>query len=542
MPDRSNSSTDAAIVVHERGRPAAEVVGTPASLWRDGSNVAIALSRGDAIPSGRELFDRILAGEARHSGESPWAGVAFDARLRTLHCLRDPIGEVPLAFIATGGRAAAGWSASLVAEQCGIALLPNALRIAAFCSGRADSNTADFLDDVQRVLPGQHVEVTPADVRRRLVFGAHDPRTPTSFQPTVDEAVEELDRHLNRIFDSVDRCTVALSGGVDSALLATYLRDRVSSAIHLTSSTLPGVDERAEAKQVAEAFGFSLEIVEIDSIDLFTSFDPSEPQLFPVSALDQRLRAVAPDLLLTGLGSDQLFGANQNLSVRSMVSAGRWRELLEHRTTDRAALTGAARGTIERSPLGRSLADLADDLRRKQPSDIEKREPWMKASAWIAAPHQSAGDLLHSWAWEEVVRNSWACGTRVIHPYLDPELWSFAARLPNHMRWRHGQDKFLVRELLRRRAPELTSVANRQKSQSFNAYAVQGLMTADDFFDVHVPDLARLGVARPQSFANRFHAFQRAAKRDDARWEKFHTIALWRTIAAQRWTNELRRR
>jgi asparagine synthetase B (glutamine-hydrolysing) len=347
---------------------------------------------------------------------------------------------------------------------------------------------------------------------------------------------------LQRAIDTLTGpITLALSGGVDSALLASLLAERRDvSAVHLTSDRHPSVDEREWARAIASAHDIPLQVQVIDDEPIWLASVSSHPQFFPVTALDKLLRNHANGTLVTGLGADQLFSGTRAATLRSLsrdLDIRRWSRDVSF---DRVSARATTAGLVERSDVGSAIVSLAQSVRRNRATPtgpLERREPWLKAGAWIDhQPLNEFGPLHRRWEWELVVQNAWSVGP-AIHPFLCPHVWKFAASLHPRHRFHQGHDKAIVRNLLARRNPELAaSIARRPKSQTFNAWALEAMLRADP--PRQIPHLSRLGIGLPTTFGNRWAALQRAASRTDANWGNFHVVAMWRSFAAERWLRD----
>lgn len=562
-PESSNKSS---IAVNERGGTQCDVVGRAAWRAEDGRVAIVVTSaapkgtgaeRPGRTPSGEAAFGRIVSGQGRRSGEIPWAGLAWEPSRRLLHGIRDPLGEVPLFAAATEARAAIGSSPDAVIDALGIYARPNLERLRAFCLGETGDERDDFLQEVWRVRPGESVTIGPATVSFRDWWSAPDPRRHdaerVSGNPPSDprDPLASLERHLIEALEPLSgRVTLALSGGIDSSLIATFLALRTDldvRAIHLGSDRYPSADETEIAERLAGLLGFSFQRLSIDDLALEHAVDVAGPAPFPSTPLDQSLRRYATGTLVTGLGGDQLFSAGRGLGLKSMARNMRFVELARQidprRKQDWRAV---AAGLLEHSPLFRELQKLRPDPDTL--TAIERREPWMKPGTWIAGQIASRDEPpLHlSSAWEEVVRNATHAdrtfGVSTLHPFLNPGLWSWAAGLPNHLRFRRGRDKWLLRQLLERRLPGRLGqeISERLKIQTFNAWAADRLAEPNETpFDSTLSESTARALVRPATFHNRYSAFARTVRGRTEDLSRIHSIALWRTLAADEWLSRL---
>lgn len=182
------------------------------------------------------------------------------------------------------------------------------------------------------------------------------------------EAVGLLGEALARACAEVPagRVALALSGGVDSAVLAALLGGR--AAVYTLESGLPGYCEAAEAQVVADRLGVELRRVRVDA-EAFVRALPAAVRagetplynLHPVGRylLARAVRADGFDILVTGDGADEVFGGTGGGDYLPVVGA-----------LTRAAglvawapfLTPAVAAVVREDPEKRALRALAREL------------------------------------------------------------------------------------------------------------------------------------------------------------------------------------
>jgi asparagine synthase (glutamine-hydrolysing) len=133
---------------------------------------------------------------------------------------------------------------------------------------------------------------------------------------------------------------VALSGGIDSGVIAALAQKHSSVPMHAFSIGYPGrppYDERAQARKLAEQLGVIVHEVELP-VDSFVDFFPrlvrimDEPIGDPAAFGHYSVPKAAADLgikvLLTGIGGDELFWGYPWVSraavVNSMIARAPW--------------------------------------------------------------------------------------------------------------------------------------------------------------------------------------------------------------------------
>lgn len=124
------------------------------------------------------------------------------------------------------------------------------------------------------------------------------------------------------------RAALALSGGVDSAVLAALLRDRVVA--YTLAPELPGYSEVDGAQRIADALGMPLRRVPARAADYVDSLpaviracECPLYNLHPVSRhlLARAARADGFDLLITGDGADEVFRGGSGGDYLPIVGA-----------------------------------------------------------------------------------------------------------------------------------------------------------------------------------------------------------------------------
>lgn len=136
------------------------------------------------------------------------------------------------------------------------------------------------------------------------------------------DSAEEIEKEILRSFSKLDLSHVAilLSGGMDSAILASYM-PKGTKAYTAKCSTPNAVDETARAKYYCEQYGLEHFVVDItwqdylDSIDKLMLSDgcpisSNEPQVYKLA---QKIKSDGCDLVIIGDNADMAFGGYSEL-------------------------------------------------------------------------------------------------------------------------------------------------------------------------------------------------------------------------------------
>ncbi len=147
------------------------------------------------------------------------------------------------------------------------------------------------------------------------------PTQPSNARPLLDALTEACAQHPGRI-------ALALSGGVDSAVLAALLRDRVVA--YTLAPEMPEYSEVDEAARIATSLGLEWRRVHVSEHDFITALpevitacETPLYNLHPVSRhlLARAVRADGFDVLLTGDGADEVFRGTTSDDYLPIVGA-----------------------------------------------------------------------------------------------------------------------------------------------------------------------------------------------------------------------------
>jgi asparagine synthase (glutamine-hydrolysing) len=409
----------------------------------------------------------------------------WDDRARKLFLVRDRLGVKPLVF-------------ALRSKQIAFASTVRALRAAGFASELDEQAVADYLEfgfvTEERTIYKGALRVPAASILEWSKQGTKirqywQPPAPSSSAISFDEAVEEAESLFlkaveKRLFADVPVGSL-LSGGVDSSLVCWALSHLGADITAYTVGTpLDREDETADARRTAAQVGIRHKTFDISAKDdpgiaeLVTAY----PEPFACASALGMLRvsrAVAGEatVLLTGDGGDDVFlgypehrhlwfaerlarsspRAATDLWQRSREKFpryGQFRRLasfLDYASGGLGAVTNAHDGLPsynQQGVLGERLMTYTVDQRR-----IE----WSHDAGRHVLSNYLDYDRHTRFVSEFLTKVDGATmhyGLEARSPFLDQDLWEFAASLPFHLRLRHGRLKAVLRELARRKIGE----------------------------------------------------------------------------------------
>jgi asparagine synthase (glutamine-hydrolysing) len=408
-----------------------------------------------------------------------FAFVLWDAERRRLVAARDRLGIKPLYCLRRGATVA---FASEMKAFFALRDWQPALReetVAEYLVYRNLAGTRTIFRDVERVRPGEVVELTATDERRRTYWRLPQPTVVAESARPAEAWAEELEALLGEVVRQHMVSDVPLgtflSGGVDSSLVTALAVPAASGPMYTFSVGFAeeDFDERPFALAVAERLGTRHEAFVISARDyedwlpraVWHADEPlSHPHMVHFHYLSKFARERVT-VVLTGEGSDELFAGYPRYRALRVLE----------RVPLPTGMLGGVLGLVSRGLRGRSglrvralfdghaglrlegLAAFVDpaEVRALVPGQprLEPREApggggSLLARALLLDQQTYLDVLLHRL---DKMTMSTSLEARV--PFLDHEVVEFAARVPLDLKLRGFDTKWLVKRLARRHVP-----------------------------------------------------------------------------------------
>ena len=365
--------------------------------------------------------------------------------------------------------------------------------------------SATLVEGIEKLAPGHWMEWSAG---RASV----QPYWKLEFAPdhriTLPDAKEELDHLLRESVREHLASDVPLgvwsSGGLDSSTMVHYAAGKTSGQLKTFSVSFPGrkFDESRYFQLIAECYGTDHHEFELtpgaglaDAIQEFAYYsdEPSaDAGALPVWFLSKMTRREVT-VALSGEGADELFGGYSTYLANRYARRLRVLPMWLRRWAGRAAgripvsdekigldykitrmLQGSVLDPVQAhhfwngtfSPGSRRLLLNLEGRRRMRPG-----QP-LELPQNLAAPGDGVG-YLNRFLWLDQMyylpddilyksdRMSMAHSLEVRTPFLDHRIVEFAARLPQDLKIRGGQLKYVLRELMKNRLPP--AVLHRRK-------------------------------------------------------------------------------
>jgi asparagine synthase (glutamine-hydrolysing) len=397
-----------------------------------------------------------------------------------LFCARDRLGKKPL-FYRCRGRTFE-FASELKAFDDLSFIEDDVFDIFEFCP---DEHT--LFRDIMSLPPGHTLTFDPARgaLRRTRYWDL-----PQSFGERLEDESVAVDRFIELFTDSVKLrmqadvpVTAFLSGGIDSSLIAIVsgVREAFTCQFEELKET---IDEETYARDLAQRAGIELHVIrptreefleDLPTLAYHLELPTGSFSVFPLYRLGMACRDAGYKVVLSGEGSDELFGGY----VRS--------ELLMRRTFD------------ESDP---KVASYQSMLRRFEGSDLD-RFCRMASRSGLAGAALMKGHLSHLWSNHRSMidnvchiearvflqpllqmadRMTMAHSVEARNPFLDHRLVELAFTLADSLRYRDGEGKYIVKAAAQRLLPKGSLVLDRKVKHGL-ATPINAWMRGQPSFD-----------------------------------------------------------
>ncbi|HLY41345.1 MAG TPA: asparagine synthase (glutamine-hydrolyzing) [Terracidiphilus sp.] len=446
---------------------------------------------------GEECAEKILG---------DFAVVIWDQRKRQLVCMRDAVGIKPFYYYADQHKFL--WASELnpLLSVAGVPVRPNEAMIGEYLAVGITSREETLFQGIQRLPPAHILTVRDGAVVKRRYW---DIDLSKEIRYGSDSDYVE---HFREILVEAVRCRLRangpvgfeLSGGLDSSSVLAIAQSLTANARggaeghENFSVAFPGrvFDESSYVNEVLRFCDLDTNMLvwkgDSDPLEeesrCFRFEFPSYPNQWYYLALYRLARSKGVRVLLNGYGGDEwLWGSPWHCAdlLRRLKIIECLREL-KYRSENNfgwSAFLNFAVKPLFPAPLKSRLATIQRHLRRQSappwisPHFADKIGLFERIRARSAVPHEfrtHAQRDLYSWlhgGWiAHVLETSGNYAARFSLEYRSPlhdrRIIEFALALPENQRWRGEKTKFILRETMANRLPEL--VRSRTQKEAYD--------------------------------------------------------------------------
>jgi len=416
--------------------------------------------------------------------EGMYAFAIVDTRKKQLFLARDRFGEKPLywAPVRDGkGLAFASELKALMALD-----LDRSLDVAAMAQFLALGYIPaprTHLKGVSKLRAGEAIVFGPGANQRTFRYWQPEFVASTGHRPfSQEEAIEQVRHRFREAVRLRLRSDVPigafLSGGIDSTLVASTIREllpNTSLTTFCASFDDEQLNEAPYAKLVAEHIGSDHHEVRFSSAELFSIFDElidhydepfADASMFPTFAVCRSARQLCK-VMMSGDGGDECFGG-----YRQFFSYSRWHpirrfpgihlaaDLLLRRWDTRWRGNGLLNFLHKNDwqllypepERASTLACFQPDYQECALAGLQELKHAAEQHARLSYPLSAMEDTANGYLPEQILvkidRASMFSAVECRTPFLDRDLFAFAASLPLEYHFARGQGKALLRRCL----------------------------------------------------------------------------------------------
>ena len=281
----------------------------------------ISLGIGQGAENVLQLYEQ-YGKDCVHHMRGAFMCCVYDAKRHELFAARDRMGEKTLYYAQVPGGVVVATELKAILRdyiaepQLDIEQLMGPIRYTA-----PIDNEKTYIQQIKRLGAGEYITVNKHGVKRYRYWDRHLLR-----EQRLDVSLDEAKRGVEALLrESVDYAlqtdkplAVMLSGGIDSSLVAKLAKD-TGREVHTVTAGYKGAhacDERDVARRFAAEQGFIHHEIELDEQDFQHCFEEfTQAMDEPITdsaamaqwALFKKVKALGFDVLLGGMGGDELF-------------------------------------------------------------------------------------------------------------------------------------------------------------------------------------------------------------------------------------------
>jgi len=425
-----------------------------------------------------------------------FAFAIWDPRACRLFCARDRLGKKPLYYYWDGRLFAFASEIKALLEHPGISadfeetLLPEYLAFG-YLSGEGT-----LFRNIRKLMPGHYLELDVASgLTVRPYWELPAPGAPAeerSDDSWIAECRKRLEETVRMRLMSDVPLGMFLSGGVDSSAIAALMKRNFPGPVKTFAVGYQEAEfsELPYARHVAGAIGTEHHEVVVGMEDFFNAlprliWHEDEPIAWPSSVSLYFVSKLAREhvtVVLTGEGSDEMFGGYAR--YRHYAMNERWlafyrllprslRTAIRHRVAGSSLLSATVRRKLQHTFVGRgedleslyldnfySAFSLAEQ--RRLFASLPDASPYAGFHAvWDGTRGPALQRLLYAdqktYLIELLMKQdqmSMAASIESRVPFLDHEFVEFSARVPQHMKLRNGEGKYIVKKAIEGLVPQ----------------------------------------------------------------------------------------
>jgi asparagine synthase (glutamine-hydrolysing) len=425
-----------------------------------------------------------------------FAFVIWDKNARKLFCARDRLGKKPFYYFWDGRTFVYGSEIKALLEHPAVSPQLDESLLPEYLAFGYVSEQRTLFRGIRKLMPGHDLTLdlsalTPEPVIRQY-WDIPDPTPQQRLEHRDDgswisECRDRLEHTVHMRLMSDVPLGMFLSGGVDSSAIAALMKRNFTGPVKTFAVGYQEAEysELSYARHVADAIGTTHHEVVVGMEEFFNAlprliWHEDEPIAWPSSVSLYFVSKLAREhvtVVLTGEGSDEMFGGYARYRFYSMnqrylglyrILPAKLRAAIRRHIATTSLLSSNLRRKLQHTFLGRGedLESLYLDNFYSAFSAAQQRELFRSLSSnspyanfhhyWDSKPGLSDLSRLlltdqKTYLIELLMKQdqmSMAASIESRVPFLDHEFVEFSTRVPDHMKLRNGEGKYIVKKAI----------------------------------------------------------------------------------------------
>lgn len=485
----------------------------------------------------------------------PFVIVIFDKRKKQLLLSRDRVGVKPLYFVSLKKKFA------FASEQKALLKLPylstsldKGAAFDFFIHGQAEHKNQSLFQYVNELAPGHTKIVSQNSIEEVCYFEMQKVNHFTTEMDAVQDIQGILRRSVHERSQRDKQPASFLSGGLDSAVLASILNDQYSTPLNVYTAKFEEQvhDESSYAKTMADAFGFNQTFVSPNAEEFLENIETLMYTIdlpnysggtFLQYELFKRAAENEEEQIFDGTGADALFCGHDYYFSALMVDYLKKGDFVNFRKQWKANPYKALfkRHLLKYALFPKLNKHIKNQISKKYFPEVKYFNPDF-LNLHMDRHNEHSQDLLSRGLNEMLVEEYYngevknllrfvdRCaskfGVEAISPFADdPKLSDFVFGLPASMKLQNGQTKFLLRSAYREQLPK--EIIDRKDKF--------GLRVPNNEWMAHIAEEVKPlfknelnGIIDSKKFLEDYEQiFKTPSPTENYRWFKFLSFAIW---------------
>src|SRR5579884_1567150 len=391
----------------------------------------------------------------------------WDADERKLLCARDRLGIKPFYYFRNGRAFVFGSEIKALLAHPEVAATLDDSLLAEYLTFGYINGEETLFQGIRKLMPGHTLTLDAASGEIKIEQFWDVPKAQPenrSEEEWISECRQRLEETVRLRLMSDVPLGMFLSGGVDSSAIAALMKRMRREPVKTFSVGYKegAYSELSYAREVSSAIGTDHHEIVVGMEDFFNAlphlvWHEDEPIAWPSSIplyFVSRLASEHVKVVLTGEGSDELFGGyhryqhylfNRRWSDRYSAAPARLRALVRDGISNSRMLSANLRRKLQHTFLGRE--DTVESLQLDNfygAFSAEERSRMLKAKPG-RDPYRSYLDYWNARQASVQEQMSMAASIESRVPFLDHPFVEFSTRVPDNLKIRNGQGKYILK-------------------------------------------------------------------------------------------------